>query len=78
MWFLSFRQLAVAARLSRSCIPLFRAVFMQVAAPIPQAARRLFAVCPYVAKLLAVVTLGEGVLWFMSLLWWRCGRGWKV
>jgi hypothetical protein len=40
---------------------------MQVAAPAPQAAGRLFTVGPDVAKLLAVKTLGESVLGFISL-----------
>jgi hypothetical protein len=40
---------------------------MQMAAPTPQAAGRLFTVGPYVAKLLAVKTLGEDVVGFISL-----------
>jgi hypothetical protein len=31
-------------------------------APAPQAARWLFAICPYVAKLLAAVALRKGIL----------------
>jgi hypothetical protein len=40
---------------------------MQVAAPTPQEAGRLFTVGPDVAKLLAIKTLGEGVLGFVCL-----------
>jgi hypothetical protein len=40
---------------------------MQVAAPTPQTARRLFAVGPYVAKFLAVVALCKGVFGFIGL-----------
>jgi hypothetical protein len=40
---------------------------MQVAAPTPQAAGRLFTVGPEVAKLLAVKALGEGGLGFVCL-----------
>jgi hypothetical protein len=40
---------------------------MQVSASTPQAARRLLAIGPDVAKLLAVVTLRKGVLGFVRL-----------
>jgi hypothetical protein len=40
---------------------------VQVAAPTPHAAKRLLAVGPVVAKLLAVKTLGEGGLVFVRL-----------
>jgi hypothetical protein len=35
---------------------------VQVSAIAPQTARRLFAICPYLAKLLAVVALRKGIL----------------
>jgi hypothetical protein len=62
MCLLSLRQLAVAARWSLRFVPLLWAVFMQVSAPTSQAVGRLFTVGPDVAKLLAVKTLGEGIL----------------
>jgi hypothetical protein len=38
-----------------------------MAAPTPQAAGRLFAICPDVAELLAVKALGQGGLGFVCL-----------
>jgi hypothetical protein len=67
MWFFTLRQLTVAASRSRRLVPLLRAVLVQVAAPTPHAAGRLFAVGPNVAKLLAVKTLGERGLGFIRL-----------
>jgi hypothetical protein len=67
MWSLFLRQLAVAARRSRRFVPLLHVVFIQMAAPIPQAVGRLFRVGPDVAKRLAVTTLGQGVLGFVCL-----------
>jgi hypothetical protein len=40
---------------------------VRVVAPTPQAAGRLLAICPFVAKLLAVVTLHKNILGFVSL-----------
>jgi hypothetical protein len=57
--FVTLQQLAIAACWGGSSIDLFRALLVQVAAPAPQTARLLFAVCPHVTKLLAVVTLCE-------------------
>jgi hypothetical protein len=58
----SFSQLAVAAcRCWRSVLPL-RTVCMQVADHTPQAAARILAICPDVAKLLAAVALCKGIL----------------
>jgi hypothetical protein len=67
MWFFTLRQLAIAASRSRRLVPLLRTVFVQVTAPTPHAAGRLFAVGPDVAKLLTVKTLGEGGLGFIRL-----------
>jgi hypothetical protein len=67
MRFLSFSQLAVAARRCRRCILFLWTVSMQVATPTPQTAGRLFAVGPDAAKFLAVVALRKGVLRFVGL-----------
>jgi hypothetical protein len=66
--FLPFRQLAVAAyRLWRS-VSLLRALLVQVAAHTPETTGGgLFAVCPDVAELLAVVTLHGTILSFVRL-----------
>jgi hypothetical protein len=63
-----FSQVAVAAcRCWRSVLPV-RTVSMQVAAThTPQAAVRLLAICPDVAKLLEIVALRKGILWFIHL-----------
>jgi hypothetical protein len=42
-------------------------ILVQVVAPTPQAARRLLAICPYVAELLVVVTLSKNILSFVKL-----------
>jgi hypothetical protein len=55
MGLFSFRQSAVGARWSGRCIPFLGALLVQVTAPSLQAERRLLAVCPDVAELLAIV-----------------------
>jgi hypothetical protein len=60
--FLSFRQPAVGACWGGRCVPLLGTLLVQVFVPAPQTARRLFTICPYVAKLLAVVALRKGIL----------------
>jgi hypothetical protein len=58
-------QLAFAA--SRRGVPLLWAVLVQMAAITPQAARRLLAIYPDVAKFLAVIALCKGTLGFVCL-----------
>jgi hypothetical protein len=67
MWFLSVTQLAVAAWRFRFFIAILRAVFVQVATRTPQATGRLLTVCPDMAEILAVVTLRQTSLRFISL-----------
>jgi hypothetical protein len=62
MGLLTFRQFAVAAGWSGGSIVLLRTLPVQVAAPAPQTTWRLFAVCPDMAELLAIVALGEVTL----------------
>jgi hypothetical protein len=54
--------LRVAAGLGGWCIPFLGALLVQVTAPAPQAARRLLAVCPDLAELLAVLALRKTIL----------------
>jgi hypothetical protein len=58
----SFRQPEVAACWGGCCVPLLGALFVDVSAPAPQTARRLFAICPDVAELLTVVALRKRIL----------------
>jgi hypothetical protein len=67
MSFLSLRQLAVIACSCASSVSLLWAVLVQVSAPAPQTAGRLFAVSPDVAQLLAVVAFGKSILDFIIL-----------
>jgi hypothetical protein len=67
MGFLSVAQLAVAACWFRFCISLLWAVFVQVATPTPQATGRYLTVFPDMAEILAVVTLRQTSLRFISL-----------
>jgi hypothetical protein len=62
MGLFSFRQLTVAARWGGSYISFLGALLVQVTALAPQAARTLFAVCPDVAELLAVMALRKTIL----------------
>jgi hypothetical protein len=62
MWFFSFRQPTVAARWGERCIPFLGALLVQVIPSASQAAVRLFAVCPDVAELLAVMALRKTIL----------------
>jgi hypothetical protein len=59
MRFLSVHELAVAAYRYRCCITRFREFLMQVTSPTQHTTRRLLAVSPDMAELLAVVTLLE-------------------
>jgi hypothetical protein len=43
-------------------------ILVQVVAPTPQTMQRLLAICPYVAKLLAVITLPKNILVFVNLI----------
>jgi hypothetical protein len=63
MCLLSVRQLTVAARRGRICVPLLGAIFVQMAAPIPQ----VYSWPRRVAKLLTVETLRQDVVGFVSL-----------
>jgi hypothetical protein len=67
MEFFSFRQPTFAALWSRWWIPFLGALFVQVNPAAPQVAGRLFAVCPDVAKLLAVMTQRKTILSSMCL-----------
>jgi hypothetical protein len=67
MWFLSFRQPTVAACWDGKCISFLWALLVQVTATAKQAAGRLFAVCPDVAELLAVMALSKTILSFICL-----------
>jgi hypothetical protein len=67
MRFLSVAQLAVAACRFRFYIALLRAVFVEVATRTPQATGRYLTVCPDMAEILAVVTLRQTSLRFISL-----------
>jgi hypothetical protein len=62
MGFFSFRQPAVAACWGGCCVPLLGALFVEVSAPAPLTTRRVFAICPDVAELLAVVALRKKIL----------------
>jgi hypothetical protein len=62
MGFISFRHPAVAARWGGRCISFLVAFLVQVTAPAPQAAGRLLAICPDVAKLLVVMVLRKTIL----------------
>jgi hypothetical protein len=66
MWFLALRKLAVTASWSGGSVLLLRTFLVQVAAPAPRISGRLFAVGPNVAELLAVVTLCESAVCFIS------------
>jgi hypothetical protein len=67
MWFFFVQQLAVAACWSGRSVLFFWTLFVQVPAPAPQTARWLFAFCPDVVELLAVVALCESALGSISL-----------
>jgi hypothetical protein len=62
MEFFSFHQLTVAACWGGRYIPFLGALLVQVTTPAPQVAGRLLAVCPDVAKLLAVMALLKTIL----------------
>jgi hypothetical protein len=63
----SFRQPTDAARWGGRCIYFLGALLLQVSAPVPQAAGWLFAVCPDVAELLAVMALRTTILSYICL-----------
>jgi hypothetical protein len=67
MRFLSIAQLAVATCQFRFFIALLQAVFVQVATHTPQATGRYLTVCTDMAEILAVVTLRQISLRFISL-----------
>jgi hypothetical protein len=67
MRFLSVHQFAVAACRYRCCIALFRELLVQVTAPEPHRTGSLLAVSPDMAEFLAVITLRETSLSFVSI-----------
>jgi hypothetical protein len=78
MRFFPFRQPAATTCWGGRCVPLLGALLVQVSAPAQQIARRLLSICPYLAKLLAVVALRKGIwaLYASTLItmWQRLGR----
>jgi hypothetical protein len=62
MGIFSFRQPAVAACWGGRCFPFLGALLVHVTVPAPQAVRRLLAVFPDVAELLAVMALRKIIL----------------
>jgi hypothetical protein len=63
---LSLHQLAVTACWCGSSVSLLWAVLVRVSAHATQTAERLFAICPDVAELLAVVAPGNSILGSIS------------
>jgi hypothetical protein len=64
---LSFHQLTVAACWCGRCTSFFRILLAEVTAPTPQTMGRLLAVCPNVAKFLAITALHKTILGFIGI-----------